>query len=235
METKIAEHSEESGSLRSSPSRTTGKLAIAILLASLLAYLGWKQNPMIIAEDHFMEWAQALLLLLAFAVHARKAVKLPPSSNEFLVRGGAGVLALALALRELDIDKLGASDIWAVAELVLRGTALAMLVAFLAFSAIRLPSIWRNRSTLFRMTTVRWTFFGCLLYVASWPFDKGLVFPFMRDYTYFLEELLELNACITLFAAALAGNLVKESRASSDQPVTKSHRQKEKAAKAELQ
>lgn len=211
-----------------------GKLAIAILLVSLLSYLGWKLNPMIIAEDHFMEWAQALLLLFAFAVHAWKAIKLPPSSIEFLVRSGAGILALALALRELDIDKLGTSDIWAVAELVLRGTALTMLVAFLAFSAIRLPGIWRNRSPLVRMTTVRWTFFGCLLYVASWPFDKGLVFSFMRDYAYFLEEMLELNACITLFAAALAGNLVKESRSSSGQPVTKSHGRKEKAAKAEV-
>jgi hypothetical protein len=168
-------------------------------------FLWWNRAPFLIEEQNFLELAQATLLLLSAGIHGIHASRLAASSTHLLVRSGLALLTFSFALRELDIDKLGDEELWSRIELVLRSATGVLWIGFLFVLMRRIRQIIFDRSVIFRAPAIVLTLVGGLFFIAAWPLDKELIVPASLSFARFIEEVLELNACVLLFASSLAG------------------------------
>ena len=194
-----------------SPGRSLAVLISIMLTVTVLSFILWKNDPLIAEEGHAIELAESILLLLACFMHGERAFHLEMSVLNFYIHAGLALLTYSFALRELDIDQFGTSEIWPLVERVFRIAGVVLWVVFFIILMPRIKQIFSRRSAILVLPVMLLTIWGGLFYIASWPFDKELFSTLPHDYSRFIEEVLELNAGVILFAASLANSSLQSS------------------------
>ena len=173
-------------------------IALAFFILGLIAisttssFQLWQLQPSIAAENALLELVQGLFLLLALGVQGVRAYSAPKLGLIRDIRSGLALFALLLFLREMDIDKIGVSTHWALAEQMLRGIALLLTLRFILHVTRRREVIMSNLANIFWSPTLLVSLLGCLFYTCGWPFDKEL-FTINKGLSVWLEETLELK------------------------------------------
>lgn len=175
-------------------------------ISSTLSFEAWQLNPAIVLENHLLELAQGGFLLLAALFQGWRAFNTHNPGLKRDIRIGLALFALALFLREVDIDKLGSSAAWDALEKILRVVAALMILSFTWHMSRRIKLVMRNLNQILLSPTVILTFLACLLYACGWPFDREL-FSIDKGLSQWFEETFELNACLLLFGASLMSNI----------------------------
>jgi hypothetical protein len=158
------------------------------------------------AKDHFsLELCQYSFLILICGLSFRRAWHLAKISLNlnFLLNAGLALLSYSFLLRELDIDKFGASPAWAIFELALRLTGVILWLILLMFVLPRARELWAKHAIMFTMPIVIMAILSGFFLLASWPFDKKIFAALPYFTSEFIEEMLELNGYIVLFFASL--------------------------------
>lgn len=185
-----------------SPGRNLTVLIGIMLTATVLSFILWQNDPLIAEEDGALELAQSALLLLACFMHGERAFHLKLSSLDFLIHAGLALLTYSFAYREYDFALFGTLEM--PAERISKLAGIALWVVLLIILMPRIKQIFFRRSAILALAVMRLTLLGGLFYIASWPFDKEIFSLLSHDYSRFIEEVLEINACVILFAASLA-------------------------------
>jgi len=178
-----------------------------LAISSTLSFEAWQFNPAIVKENALLELAQGGFLLLAALVQGWRAFNAHDSGLKRDIRLGLALFALALFLREVDIDKLGGSAAWDVIEKVLRVITLLMILGFTLHMSRRIKLVMRNAGKILLSPTVMLTILACVFYACGWPFDRELFNNIDKGLSQWFEETLELNACLLFFCASLLGNI----------------------------
>lgn len=194
-----------------SPGRNHTVLISMMLTVTVFSFILWKNDPLIAEENQALELVQSTFLLLACFLHGERASRLKMSALDFLIHAGLALLTFSFALRELDIDQFGTSEIWAQSERVLRFSSAALWIGFLILLMSRIKQVFTRRSAILTLPVMVLAIWGGVFYIASWPFDKEIFSSLSHDYSRFIEEVLELNACVILFAASLADSSLQSS------------------------
>lgn len=187
-------------------------IALAFLITGLLAicttlsFEVWQMNPLVTAENALLEMGQGAFLVLAAIIQGVRAFTVHDSGLKRDIRIGLSLFALALFLREVDIDKLGASAAWDVLEKFLRVVTLLLFLGFVAHMSRRIKLVFNNLGKILLAPTVIITMIACVFYACGWPFDKEL-FNIDKSLSLWFEETFELNACLLFLCAGLAGNI----------------------------
>lgn len=187
-----------------SPSQNLAVLLITLLGTTLVAIVFWINGWLTLGENSALELAQATLLILASLLHGERAWRLKIASLEGLIHAGLALLTYSFALRELEIDQFGASEFWAHLENALRFLGFTLWAGLLIVLMWRIKPIFGNRWLILALPMMKLTLWGGFFYIASWPFDKAVFAALAPASSEFIEEVLELNACIFLFFASLA-------------------------------
>ena len=172
------------------------------LLASNFCLLILWFSGHIQAEDHYLlELSQYSFLILICGLSFKRAWHLAKISLNlnFLLNAGLAFLSYSFLLRELDIDKFGASPAWAIFELALRLTGVILWLILLMFVLPRAAELWAKRTIMFTMPIVIMLILSGFFLLASWPFDKKVFSAIPYFTSQFIEEMLELNGYIVLF------------------------------------
>lgn len=175
-------------------------LGVPVLLSGI-AYFLWLGDPSVTEEDHLIENGQLAFLLLAALLHGSRWRRAGDAvTRDF--HACLGLLCLSIAIRELDIDRLGAAAIFEPLEKVLRG---ALIIVWLGFGTL----LFRHRVLLRGLKRdlafspcSRISFIGILGYGCSWFFDKQ-VFPLDGQVQQLIEESIQLCATFLFVAAAV--------------------------------
>ncbi len=187
-----------------SPSQNLAVLLMTLLGTTLIAVIFWLNGWLTLGENSALELAQATLLILASLLHGERAWRFKIASLEGLIHAGLALLTYSFALRELEIDQFGASEFWAHLENTLRLIGFTLWAGLLIVLMWRIKLIFDNRWLILALPVMQLTLWGGFFYIASWPFDKALFAALSPAGSEFIEEVLELNACIFLFFASLA-------------------------------
>ena len=203
-----AAHREETTATKpdragSTPTQPRGDVRSTLWVLLALGFLGglsWFAWPDSAAEDQWLEWVQVLLLLATALLHARSAGR---SAWPAVLHAGLGLLTLSFAVREVDIDRIGSSPNWLLAERVIRAGVGLLWVwwgwrTWRRVGAVR--ALWPG---VLREPWLHLTVIAGVLFVAAWLLDRELL-PLAKDLSRFLEELVELQADAAMLAAALA-------------------------------
>jgi hypothetical protein len=185
------------------PGARPGAVVAVVWVLVALGVLGcvsWVAWPDTAAEDQWLEWVQVLLLLVTAAVHARSAGR---SAWPAVLHAGLGLLTLSFAVREVDIDRIGSSPNWLLAERVIRAGVGVLWLWWGWRMWRRAPAVRALWPGVLREPWLQLMLIAGALYVASWVLDREML-PLVRDLSRFLEEVVELQADAALFAAALA-------------------------------
>lgn len=177
-----------------------------LAISSTLSFEAWQFNPTIVKENGLLELAQGGFLLLAALVQGWRAFNTHDSGLKRDIRLGLALFALALFLREVDIDKLGSSSAWDPLEKILRVVALLMILSFTWHMSRRIKLVMRNIGKILLSPTVMLTILACVFYACGWPFDREL-FNIDKGLSQWFEETFELNACLLFFCASLLGSI----------------------------
>ncbi len=187
-------------------------MALAFFIVGLLAinttlsFELWQLNPLVTAENALLELAQGGFLLIAALLQTLRAFNTHDSGLKRDIRLGLALFAFALFLREVDINKLGSSDLWNALETILRALALLMILGFALHMSRRIKLVKRNIGKILLSPTVILTMLACVLYAGGWPFDREL-FNIDKSLSVWFEETFELNACLLFLCAGLVGNI----------------------------
>jgi len=187
-------------------------VALAFFIAGLLAICTtlsfelWQLNPLVTAENALLELGQGAFLLFAALVQGGRAFTTHDAGLKRDVRMGLALFAFALFLREVDINKLGASEAWDTLEKVLRAIALLVILGFILHMSRRMRVVIRNTGKILLSPTVLISMLACVFYACGWPFDKEL-FKIDKSLSLWFEETFELNACLLFLCAGLVGNI----------------------------
>lgn len=177
-----------------------------LAIVSTLSFEAWQFNPTIVRENALLELAQGGFLLLATFFQGWRAFNTHESGLKRDIRNGLALFTFALFLREVDIDKLGSSDLWGALETTLRVIALLAILGFAFHASRRVKVLMRNLGKVLLSPTVILSTLACMLYACGWPFDREL-FSIDKGLSQWFEETLELNACLLFFCASLMGNI----------------------------
>ncbi len=177
-----------------------------LAISSTLSFEAWQFNSAIAHENALLELAQGGFLLLAALVQGWRAFKDHDTGLRRDIRIGLALFALALFLREVDIDKLGSSVVWDILEKTLRVIAVLMILGFTWHMSRRIKSVVRNVGSILLSPTIMLTILGCIFYACGWPFDREF-FSIDKDLSQWFEETFELNACLLIFCASLIANI----------------------------
>lgn len=182
--------------------RRGGLLAVVCVLLALgvLGCLSWIVLPETAAEDQWLEWVQVLMLLATAFLHARSAGR---SAWPAVVHVGFGLLTLSFAVREVDIDRLGTSPHWLLAERVTRAAVGVLWLWWASRMWRRLGAVRALWPGVLKEPWLHITVIAGALFVGAWLLDRELM-PIAKDLSRFLEELVELQADAAMLAAALA-------------------------------
>lgn len=177
-------------------------IGVVMLLVSAASFELWQYySPAIAYENGLLELGQDFFLLVAFvtALVRYRPIRFNETLDSHIFLG-LTLFSLAFFLREVDIDKIGSSALWPIAEKTLRVIATVSLLGFI-FSVLRKSKLFlRNFASIIAAPVVVLTIIAGLLYVCSWPFDKKM-FAIDKGISQLCEEVIELNACL-LFALA---------------------------------
>lgn len=173
---------------------------VAIYCATL--GFAWQSYPDIYLENGLMENLQAVALGMACLVMLLCQLRQPATSTRF-VSWCYFLVFLAMLLREVDAETLSLSAlIEALISGTGRNTALGIAFGGTAIYAMTRPqTVIKQTFTALRVNGP-WLFAGCALYLASWPFDKGM-FPIPEHMTLFLEEAVECAATLCFLVASI--------------------------------
>ncbi|WP_152625400.1 hypothetical protein [Cellvibrio sp. OA-2007] len=177
-----------------------------LAICSTLSFEAWQFNAAIVQENALLELAQGGFLLVAAVIQGWRAFNAHDSGLKRDIRIGLALFALALFLREVDIDKLGNAAAWDILEKTLRVIAVLMILGFVLHMSRRIGLVMRNLGQILLSPTVVMTLIACIFYACGWPFDREL-FSIDKGLSQWFEETLELNACLLLFFASLMGNI----------------------------
>lgn len=177
-----------------------------LAISSTLSFELWQLIPQVTAENALLELTQGGFLLLAALLQSLRAFNTHDSGLKRDIRLGLALFAFALFLREVDINKLGSSDLWNALETILRVIALLMILGFALHISRRIKLITHNIGKILLSPTVMLTMLACVLYAGGWPFDREL-FDIDKGLSLWFEETFELNACLLFFCASLMGNI----------------------------
>jgi hypothetical protein len=195
---------------RYSPIRNGFLLVFSLLLIDMTVSIFLHDETTDADANHVLEMLQFSVLLLAVGVHAERAFRAARVSFNFLVHAGLMWLCCAFILREIDIDLLGEDPAWTWAwvwlEYVLRAIALIVLLVGLLVLAPQIKQVFAARVVILSMPVVVLSMLAGVVLVAGWPFDKQLFLFLSPPTSAFIEELLELNGYILMFAGALASD-----------------------------
>jgi hypothetical protein len=181
-------------------------ILIGLLLASNFFLIILWLTGRLQAEDHYLlELYQYSFLVLICSLSMRRAWRFAKTSlnHNFVLNAGLALLTYSFLLRELDIDKFGASPAWAIFEKALRLTGVTLWLIFLMFVIPRRRQLWAKRAIIFTMPMVIMAILSVFFLLASWPFDKKIFSTIPYFTSEFIEEMLELNGYILLFFASL--------------------------------
>ncbi|HSC68353.1 MAG TPA: hypothetical protein VLC79_11705 [Cellvibrio sp.] len=187
-------------------------VALAFLVVGLMAicttlsFEFWQADARVIAENALLELGQGAFLLVATLVQAARAFTNHDSGLKRDIRMGLALFTFALFLREVDINKLGPGVGWDISEYFLRTIALIAILSFIFHMSRRLKPVLRNLGKILLSPTVLISILACMLYICGWPFDKEL-FNIDKSLSRWLEETLELNACLIFLCAGLVSNI----------------------------
>jgi hypothetical protein len=177
-----------------------------LLLASNFCLLVLWFTGRIQAGDHYLlELSQYSFLVIICSLSIRRVWRRTKISLNmtFLLHAGLALLSYSFLLRELDIDKFGASPAWAIFELALRLTGVILWLILLMFVLPRAAELWAKRTIMFTMPIVIMLILSGFFLLASWPFDKKVFSAIPYFTSQFIEEMLELNGYIVLFFSSL--------------------------------
>ena len=184
--------------------RNLHAIALMLLAAAVLCLTLWPKDGFIPEDNHLLETVQAVSLLLACLAHEARVCRSTQDPLPFLVRHGLALLMYSFALRELDIELFGTAPGWRVAQGFFRFAGAALWVGFLIALMPHLKPMLGQRAAILVTPLGAMTLCGSLLLAAGWPLDKAL-FTFVTPLaSAFIEEMLELGACLFFLAASLA-------------------------------
>ncbi|MGD9602902.1 MAG: hypothetical protein AB7O21_06765 [Gammaproteobacteria bacterium] len=182
--------------------RASPLFIVAMGVSAVVVVVAARIFPALADENHTLENLQVALLLCAAAGQVWRAERI--RGEQEYQRTLAVLLAflcLACALRELDIDRLGARAFFEPFETTLRALTLGSIATYVytRFRAVLL--LLREPRATLQDPVGRLTIAGVVLYCLSWPLDKKLA-PLGERASLLLEEWLELWACASFFLAA---------------------------------
>lgn len=194
---------------RQNANRSVAALLAIMLAMSLACWFGWRADPHLSDENHFMENTQAVFLALAWLVHGWRASKVDRRSVEFTFHIGLSLLMYSFLLRELDISEMDApgSQVFTWTEHILRGIGWTCWVLFLVRFFRQIKQVLARRWALLATPVMIVTLCGAVLMAAGWPFDKKVFHSLPEPTSEFIEELLEINAYLLLFVGAMSDSL----------------------------
>lgn len=192
-----------------SPGRNPTVLIGIMLTATVVSFILWKNDPLIAEEDSALELAQSALLLLACSLHGERAFHLKMPSLDFLIHAGLALLTYSFLYREFDFDLFGALEM--PVDRISKFAGIALWGVFLIILMPRIKHIFSHLSAILALPVIALALWGGLFYIASWPFDKEIFSALSHNYSRFIEEVLEINACIILFAGSLADSTLQSS------------------------
>ena len=179
--------------------------ALAILLLAglipLLFYF-WLHDPDLTRENGPLEWLQVVLLIGAVEAHAIHAARLPRSTAGFVLSSGMSALALAFALREIDVMEFGSSEFFRVLEAAVQVIKIAIGVGLLVFVASRLSQLLKSLPGVLKQPLYSISLAAGFLLLFTIPFDDN-AFGLHGGLSRFIEEALELASYALLFIAAM--------------------------------
>ena len=181
-------------------------ILIGLLLASnFFLIILWLTGRLQAGDHYLLELYQYSFLVLICSLSMRRAWRFAKISlnHNFVLNAGLALLTYSFLLRELDIDKFGASPAWAIFEKALRLTGVTLWLIFLMFVIPRRRQLWAKRAIIFTMPMVIMAILSGFFLLASWPFDKKVFSTISYFTSQFIEEMLELNGYIVLFFAFL--------------------------------
>ena len=160
-------------------------------------------------EGRLIENAKAGLLGLAAFYHLLRLAQLPERRIlDVDVRVALALLCVALMVREVDIDRIGTSLWWALAEDVIRVVVGLAVLGWYGYLLTKFKLFWQMKGRLICTSVVLLSAIGCVWYVDAWPFDKMLVLDDIQ-LSALIEITLELFATITLCLAAWLSDPVR--------------------------
>lgn len=175
-------------------------LGTPIFLLALSFYL-WLGDSSVTEENRLIENGQVTFVLLGAMLHGSRWRRAEDAvARDF--HACLGLLCLSIAVREVDIDRLGPAAIFDPLENMIRGILIvAWLVCCAALFRHRI-SLWSRKLNLAFSPCSRISIIGILAYGFSWFFDKQ-VFPLGSSVQRLIEESIQLAATFFLAAAAL--------------------------------
>lgn len=175
---------------------------VTSLLATVATLVAWSVDEQVVDEDHFVEWTQAALLLMAAVVQGGRAVVKRSTTLDMLVRAALAMLCASMVLREVDVERLAGETYGTASEWTLRGLVVVGWLVYAAYAVPRRDFLWSQRRQVLRSWCGAFSAAGVALYLLSLPFDKQ-IFPLAEFTTKLIEQgVLQLNATICFFAAA---------------------------------
>ena len=177
-----------------------------LAISTSLSFEAWQLDPSVVKENALLELAQGGFLLLAAIFQVWRAFKAHDSGLKRDIRLGLALFTFALFLREVDIDKLGSSDLWGALETMLRVVAMLAILSFAFHMSRRIKLVLNNLGKILLSPTIILSILACALYACGWPFDREL-FSIDKGLSKWFEETFELNACLLFLCASMVGNI----------------------------
>lgn len=177
-----------------------------LAISSTLSFEAWQRDSSVVQENALLELVQGAFLLLAIVIQAWHALNSHDAGLKRDIRLGLALFTYALFLREVDIDKLGSSELWNTLETLLRVVALLAILGFALHMSRRLKLVFHNLGKILLSPTIIMSLLACVFYAFGWPFDREL-FNIDKGLSQWFEETFELNACLLFFCASLMGSI----------------------------
>lgn len=187
-----------------SPGRNLKVLIVSLLTVTCISVLLLVTGLPTHGELSAIELTQSVLLLLACVAHCKRAYPLPSASLARLIHMGLALLTYSFLLRELPIHEFGGPQIGPTLQTTLRLIGVVLWVVVLLKLLRQIKPIFAEKWAVLTLPVMSLTVLGCLMYTASWPFDKAVFASLSPALSAFIEEVIELNACVLLFSASLA-------------------------------
>jgi hypothetical protein len=157
---------------------------------SLSSFVTFMTSP---EEFHGIELVQSLFLMIAAYFFARSGVHYRDNPITSIPYYGLALLMWSCFLRETPVAKIGPSPVWSMASFVLRGSAVLLWLYWFRVTMPHMRVFFAHCWQLLKLPAIRVTMLGTLLYLASWPLDKGLLSIDVQTLE-LTEELVELLA-----------------------------------------